>query len=57
MILQNYIFPKEDFPVLNYLDDDGTLVEPEFYVPIVPMILINGGKGIGTGFSYEGSML
>ena len=52
--ITKYIFPKEDFPVLNYLDDDGTLVEPEFYVPIVPMILINGGKGIGTGFSYEG---
>ena len=52
--ITKYIFPKEDFPVLNYLDDDGTLVEPEFYVPTVPMILINGGKGIGTGFSYEG---
>ena len=52
--ITKYIFPKEDFPVLNYLDDDGTLVEPEFYVPIVPMVLINGGKGIGTGFSYEG---
>jgi DNA topoisomerase-2 len=48
------IFPKADEPVLNYLDDDGTLVEPEYYAPIIPMILVNGGKGIGTGFSYEG---
>ena len=48
------IFPKADEPVLNYLDDDGTPVEPEYYAPIIPMILVNGGKGIGTGFSYEG---
>jgi len=48
------IYKKEDEPILNYLDDDGTLVEPDHYVPIIPMILVNGGKGIGTGFSYEG---
>ena len=47
------IFRKEDLPVLTYLDDDGTSVEPIFYVPIVPMILINGSKGIGTGFSTD----
>ena len=38
---------------MTYLDDDGTSVEPIFYVPIVPMILINGSKGIGTGFSTD----
>ena len=48
------IFIKEDEYILNYLDDDGTRVEPEWYIPIIPMILVNGGKGIGTGFSYEG---
>lgn len=47
------IFPKEDDPVLKYLNDDGTLVEPQYYVPIIPMILINGSVGIGTGFSNE----
>ena len=36
------------------MDDDGTGVEPDYYLPIIPMILVNGGKGIGTGFSYEG---
>lgn len=45
------VFPESDLPVLNYLDDDGTLVEPEFYAPILPMILVNGATGIGTGFS------
>ena len=48
-----YVFRKEDDPVLEYLDDDGQTVEPKFYVPIVPMILVNGGKGIGTGFSTD----
>jgi DNA topoisomerase-2 len=38
---------------LSYVNDDGTLVEPEFYVPIIPMILINGSKGIGTGYSAD----
>ena len=30
------------------------MVEPDYYLPIIPMVLVNGGKGIGTGFSYEG---
>ena len=47
------IFRPEDMPVLNYLDDDGFSVEPEFYKPIIPFVLINGGKGIGTGFAYD----
>ena len=46
-----YIFRKDDDDVLNYLDDDGLSVEPIYYVPIIPMILVNGALGIGTGFS------
>ena len=45
------IFVKEDHDLLTYLQDDGFPVEPEFYVPIIPMILVNGAVGIGTGFS------
>jgi DNA topoisomerase-2 len=45
------IFPEADDAVLTYLDDDGTLVEPEFYAPIIPFALVNGISGIGTGFS------
>lgn len=45
------IFHPDDDPILNYLDDEGTSIEPEFYVPIIPTILINGTTGIGTGFS------
>ena len=45
------IYIKEDFEILDYQEDDGQKIEPRFYVPILPMILINGGQGIGTGYS------
>ena len=52
--LQPYIanlLPADDFDCLTYRDDDGTLVEPEWYAPVIPMILVNGCRGIGTGYS------
>ena len=52
--LQPYIqslVPSEDFGVLDYCDDDGTPVEPEWYAPVLPMLLVNGARGIGTGYS------
>ena len=51
--LTRLIFPEQDDHILKYLNDDGTPVEPQFYVPIIPMVLVNGSKGIGTGFSTE----
>ena len=47
------IFPQFDDNILEYLNDDGLLVEPIYYAPIIPMILVNGSKGIGTGFSTD----
>ena len=47
------LFPKDDDNVLEYLEDDGVTIEPRFYVPIIPMILVNGTKGIGTGYSTD----
>ena len=47
------LFPVADDAILSYLDDDGTIVEPIFYAPIIPMLLVNGSKGIGTGFSTD----
>jgi DNA topoisomerase-2 len=47
------LFPDTDDKILKYLDDDGLLVEPLFYAPIIPMVLVNGSKGIGTGFSTD----
>lgn len=51
--LSRAIYPEADDAVLTYMDDDGKQVEPEYYVPIIPMILVNGAKGIGTGFSTD----
>ena len=49
--LTRSVFKDADDAVLTYLNDDGTLVEPEYYVPIIPFALMNGISGIGTGFS------
>jgi len=51
--LTRTLFPSCDDNVLSYLNDDGLLVEPIFYAPIIPMVLVNGSKGIGTGFSTD----
>ena len=45
------IFDPRDDPILTYLDDDGRSIEPDFYMPTLPMVLVNGTEGIGTGFS------
>ena len=47
------VFHPLDDPLLSYLTDDNTVIEPETYVPVVPMILINGADGIGTGWSSQ----
>jgi len=47
------VFSKADDPGLTWLEDDGQTVEPEYYLPVIPMLLVNGSVGIGTGFSTE----
>jgi DNA topoisomerase II len=42
------IFREEDDDVLEYLEDDGQSIEPKYYVPILPMVLVNGAEGIGN---------
>ena len=50
--MTEYIFRVEDDPLLTPVNDDGDLVQPEHYIPIIPMILVNGcTAGIGTGWS------
>lgn len=45
------IFNPLDNELYTYVQDDIQTVEPEAYVPIIPMLLVNGAEGIGTGWS------
>ena len=45
------LFHSADEPILSYNTSEEHTIEPEVYVPVVPMILINGADGIGTGWS------
>jgi DNA gyrase/topoisomerase IV subunit B len=45
------LIQKEDNKLLKYLDSEGLSIEPEWYIPVLPIILINGAIGIGTGYS------
>ncbi|KAF3048543.1 DNA topoisomerase 2 [Didymella keratinophila] len=47
------IFHAQDDALLKYGESDGNKIEPEMYVPVLPMILVNGSSGIGTGWSSE----
>ncbi|CAH1454096.1 unnamed protein product [Lactuca virosa] len=53
----NLLYPSGQFgtcqmgPRLEYLSEDGQSVEPTWYLPIIPMVLVNGSEGIGTRWS------
>ena len=47
------LFNKNDEPLLCYLNEDGMSIEPEWYCPIIPTVLVNGASGVGTGYSTD----
>ena len=49
--LARAIYHPDDDALLEHLDDDGVSIEPKHYLPVLPMVLINGAEGIGTGWS------
>lgn len=49
--ITNVLFNKDDMPLLDYLVEEGQKIEPRFYTPILPVVLLNGAEGIGTGYS------
>ncbi len=51
--LTYHIFNPLDNPLLDYNEDDGQLIEPTWFIPIIPMVLVNGTEGIGTGYSTK----
>ena len=46
-----HIFHPDDDDILEYTVDDGETIEPIYYVPVIPMVLVNGPQGVGTGYS------
>ncbi|XP_065805899.1 DNA topoisomerase 2-alpha isoform X1 [Labrus bergylta] len=51
--LARLVFPSLDDNLLKYNYDDNQRVEPEWYLPIIPMVLVNGAEGIGTGWASK----
>ncbi len=49
--LARALYPAEDLPVLEHAVEEDERVEPVRYVPVLPVVLLNGATGIGTGFS------
>ena len=47
------IFKKEDEAVLIEQVFEGETIEPKYYVPILPMLLVNGSIGLTTGFTQK----
>ena len=45
------IFMENDDNLLLYNVEEGLKIEPVWYAPIIPMVLVNGAEGIGTGWS------
>ncbi|KAG9335653.1 hypothetical protein JZ751_004304 [Albula glossodonta] len=51
--LAKLLFPAVDSSLLKFLYDDNQKVEPEWYIPIIPLVLVNGAEGIGTGWACK----
>jgi DNA topoisomerase-2 len=47
----NFRLIYKDFDLLNYKEEEGERIEPEFFLPIIPTVLINGSSGIAVGFA------
>ncbi|KAE8596726.1 hypothetical protein XENTR_v10016221 [Xenopus tropicalis] len=51
--LARLLYPSVDDNLLKFLYDDNQRVEPEWYIPIIPLVLVNGAEGIGTGWACK----
>jgi DNA topoisomerase-2 len=48
------MYPSEDTPVLVHTKDEGEYNEPEYYVPVMPMAILESLELPATGWKYEG---
>ncbi len=47
------LFPKADDLIFDFNISNGTKVEPKYFMPILPLVLVNGAEGMGTGHSCD----
>ena len=48
---KNFRLLYKDFELLSYKKEEGESIEPHFFLPIIPTVLVNGSPGIAVGFS------
>lgn len=48
---QNFGLIYKDFELLQYKEEEGESIEPKYFLPIIPAVLINGSSGIAVGFA------
>jgi len=48
---KNFRLLYKDFDLLNFKEEEGESIEPYYYLPIIPTVLLNGSSGIAVGFS------
>jgi DNA topoisomerase II len=48
---KNFRLLYKDFELLNYKEEEGCVIEPHYFLPIIPTVLINGSMGVAVGFS------
>jgi DNA topoisomerase II len=46
----NMFFNSEDQNIVDHLYDDGDKIEPSYFIPVIPLILVNGSEGMGNGY-------
>ena len=48
---ENFKLIYKDFELLEYKEEEGESIEPKYFLPIVPAVLLNGSSGIAVGFA------
>ena len=49
----NFKLLYKDYDLLEFKEEEGEMIEPKFFLPIIPTILINGSSGIAVGFAMN----
>lgn len=47
------LFKKDDIAILKHQYFEGQQIEPMFYVPTLPVLLVNGSEGVSSGFAQK----